>query len=107
MGIGAKKALAAAGVCVSGLLFAQTGSHTGGRHATDMVNGEVQLVDKKARTITLRHDEIRNVQMPAMTMVFGVRDPALLDKVKAGDKVKFKVESINGAPTVTVIEVSK
>src|SRR4029453_7897838 len=100
MGIGAKKALATTGLCVSGVLFAQTGPHTGAHHATDMVNGEVQLVDKKARNITLRHDEIRNVQMPAMTMVFGVRDPALLDKVKAGDKVKFKVESINGAPTV-------
>ena len=43
--------------------------------------------------------------MPAMTMVFGVKDSALLDKVKAGDKVKFKVEAIGGTPTVTVIEV--
>ena len=42
-----------------------------------------------------------------MTMVFGVKDAALLTKVKAGDKVKFKVEAIDGAPTVTVIEVAK
>ena len=106
MGIGAK-ALAAAGLCASGLLFAQTSSHTSGHHTTDMVDGEVQMVDKQARNITLRHGEIRNVQMPAMTMVFGVKDSALLDKVKAGDKVRFKVEAINGTPTVTVIEVAK
>ena len=42
-----------------------------------------------------------------MTMVFNVKEPALLDKVKAGDKVKFKVETIGGTPTVTVIEVVK
>ncbi len=82
-------------------------AHTSGQHATDMVDGEVQTVDKTARNITLRHAEIRNVQMPAMTMVFNVRDAALLDKVKAGDKVKFKVEAIGGTPTVTVIEVVK
>jgi Cu/Ag efflux protein CusF len=65
------------------------------------------MVDTKARNITLRHGEIRNVQMPAMTMVFGVKDAGLLEKVKAGDKVKFRVEAIDGAPTVTVIEVAK
>ena len=105
MGIDAKTLAAA--LCASGLSFAQTSSHTGGHHATDMVDGEVQMVDRKARNITLRHGEIRNVQMPAMTMVFGVKDAALLDKVKAGDKVKFKVEAIGGTPTVTVIEVVK
>jgi Cu/Ag efflux protein CusF len=106
MGIGAK-VLAVAGLCVSSFSFAQTHSHTTGHPIVDMVDGEVELVDRQARNITLRHGEIRNVQMPAMTMVFGVKDPALLDKVKAGDKVKFKVEAIGGAPTVTMIEVAK
>ena len=106
MGIGAK-ALAIAGLCVSSFSFAQTHSHTTGHPIADMVDGEVEMVDRQARNITLRHGEIRNVQMPAMTMVFGVKDPALLDKVKAGDKVKFKVETIAGAPTVTVIELAK
>ena len=45
--------------------------------------------------------------MPAMTMVFQVKDPALLDKVKAGDKVKFAAEKIGGAFSVTTIETSK
>ena len=99
---------AAAALCASSVLFAQGGSqvnsHGSAHQPTDMVDGEVQMVDKKARNITLRHGEIRNVQMPAMTMVFGVRDPLLLDRIKKGDKVKFKVEAVDGVPTVTVIE---
>ena len=106
MGIGAKT-LAVVGLCVSSFSFAQTNSHTSGHHTAEMVEGEVEMVDRKAGNLTLRHGEIRNVQMPAMTMVFGVKDPALLDKVKAGDKVKFKVEAIGVTPTVTLIEVAK
>jgi Cu/Ag efflux protein CusF len=45
--------------------------------------------------------------MPAMTMVFQVKDPAMLDSVKAGDKVKFQAERIGGAFTVTLIEAAK
>lgn len=74
---------------------------------TDMVDGEVRKVDKDARKITLRHSEIKKLDMPAMTMVFTVKDPAMLDKVKAGDKVKFKAEGTGGALTVTEIEPAK
>ena len=74
---------------------------------TDMVAGEVRKVDKDARKITLRHAEIKQLDMPAMTMVFQVKDPAMLDKVKAGDKVKFKAENAGGAMTVTEIETAK
>ena len=45
--------------------------------------------------------------MPAMTMVFRVKDPALLDKVKAGDKVKFKAEGTGGAFTIIEIDLAK
>ena len=55
----------------------------------------------------LRHAEIRNVQTPAMTMMFNVKDVKLLDNVKKGDKVKFKVEALGGVPTVTAIEPAK
>jgi Cu(I)/Ag(I) efflux system periplasmic protein CusF len=106
MRFGAKTFVVAV-LCVNSTSFAQTHSHSSGDHKADMIEGVVEMVDTKARNITLRHAEIRNVQMPAMTMVFGVKDAALLDKVKAGDKVKFKVEAIGGAPTVTVIEVAK
>lgn len=74
---------------------------------TDMVAGEVRKVDKDARKITLRHAEIKQLDMPAMSMVFQVKDPAMLDKVKAGDKVKFKAENAGGAMTLTEIETVK
>jgi len=64
---------------------------------------EVRKVDKDAGKITLKHGPIANLDMPAMSMVFRARDPAMLDKVKAGDKVRFKAEKIQGAYTVTEI----
>ena len=73
----------------------------------NMTDGEVRKVDKDAKKITLKHGEIKNLEMPAMTMVFKVKDPALLDKVKAGDKVKFKAEMVGSAIAVTEIEVAK
>ena len=74
---------------------------------TDTVAGEVRKIDKDARKITLRHGEIKQLDMPAMSMVFQVKDPAMLDKVKAGDKVKFKAENAGGAMTLTEIETVK
>ena len=73
----------------------------------NMTDAEVRKVDKDAKKITLKHGEIKNLEMPAMTMVFQVKDPALLDKVKAGDKVKFKAEKISSGFLVTEIETSK
>jgi Cu/Ag efflux protein CusF len=66
--------------------------------------GEVRKVDKDAHKITIRHGALANLDMPAMTMVFRVKDPAMLDKVKAGDKVKFQAEKIDGNLTVMRIE---
>ena len=74
---------------------------------TDMTEGEVRKIDKEARKITIKHGEIKNLDMPGMTMVFQVKDPALLEKVKAGDKVKFRVEKMNGALVATEIQPSK
>jgi len=54
--------------------------------AADFTEAEVRKVDKPAAKLTLRHGEIKSLDMPAMTMVFGVKDPALLDAVKSGDK---------------------
>lgn len=65
---------------------------------------EVRKVDKDAGKITLKHDEIKNLDMPAMSMVFQVKDKALLDKVKAGDKVSFTADKINGQYTVLTLE---
>jgi Cu/Ag efflux protein CusF len=66
-----------------------------------MVKAEVVKVDKAAGKITLKHGPIKNLDMDAMTMVFRVADPAMLDKVKAGDNIEFAADRVNGAITVT------
>jgi Cu(I)/Ag(I) efflux system protein CusF len=75
--------------------------------AAEMSEGEVRKVDKPAAKLTIRHGELRNLDMPPMTMVFQVRDAALLDKVKAGDKVRFHAEKSGTAYVVTAIEVAR
>jgi Cu(I)/Ag(I) efflux system periplasmic protein CusF len=74
---------------------------------TAMSEGEIRKVDKEAKKMTIRHGELKNLNMPPMTMVFQVNDPAMLDKVKAGDKVKFRADKVNGAFTVMEIEPLK
>ena len=64
------------------------------------VEGEVRKVDTDAKKITLKHGDIPNLDMSGMTMVFRVTDPALLGKVKAGDKVQFTADKVDGALTV-------
>lgn len=75
--------------------------------AADMTDGEVKKVDKEAGKITLRHGELKNLGMGAMTMVFRAKEPAMLTQVKAGDKVKFVAERINGAITVVQLVPSR
>lgn len=72
-----------------------------------MTDGEVRKIDKDAGKLTLKHGEIKNLDMPGMTMVFQVKEPALLDKVKVGDKVKFRAEKAGSGYVVTVIEAAK
>ena len=72
-----------------------------------MTDGEVRKIDKENKKITLKHGEIKNLEMPGMTMVFQVKDPAVLDTVKPGDKVMFKAEKSNGAMVVTEIQPVK
>lgn len=66
--------------------------------------GEVRRVDLTTKKIMLKHGEIKNLGMGAMTMVFQVNDPALLNQVNAGDKVRFRAEQIKGAFVVMSIE---
>ena len=75
--------------------------------ASDMTNGEVRKVDKENKKITLKHGAIKNLDMPGMTMVFQVKDAALLDSVEAGDKIKFKAEQAGSAIVVTDIHLAK
>jgi Cu(I)/Ag(I) efflux system protein CusF len=93
--------------------FAQSTDHAG-HHlaqaapaAAPMADGEVRKVDKGAGKLTLKHGPIPNLDMPGMTMVFQVKEPAMLDQVKAGDKVRFAADKIGGQYTVVKIEAVK
>lgn len=69
-----------------------------------MAEGEVRKVDPAAKKITIKHGELRHLDMPAMTMVFQVKDPAMLKQLKAGDKIRFRAEKVGGAFTVVELE---
>ena len=75
--------------------------------AGDQVRGEVIKIDKAAGKVTLKHGPIKNLDMDSMTMVFRVKDPAMLDKIKAGDKVTFEADRVNGAITVVTLDKIK
>lgn len=89
--------LAALGISAAAL--AQAGA--------SLAQGEVRKVDRDAGKLTIKHGRIENLDMPPMTMVFRVKEPAMLDQVKKGDKVRFAAESIGGQLTVTNIEAEK
>jgi Cu/Ag efflux protein CusF len=73
----------------------------------DTAEGEVRRIDKTGAKLTLKHGEIKNLDMPPMTMVFGVQDKAMLEGLKPGDRVKFKAVEKAGNYTVTELELLK
>ena len=79
----------------------------GSAKPADLSEAEVRKVDKENRKVTLKHGEIRNLDMPPMTMVFNVNDNKLLDQVKAGDRIHFRAANEGGKFTVTEIHVMK
>ena len=72
-----------------------------------MTDGEVRKIDKDAGKITIKHGEIKHMDMPGMTMVFVAKDKALLDKTSVGAKIQFMVTNENGQMTVTDIQPVK
>lgn len=75
--------------------------------AVAFTEGEVRKVDKENKKLTIKHGDIKNLDMPAMTMVFLAGDVRMLEKVKAGDKVRFKASNDGGKLTVTEIQPAK
>ncbi len=72
------------------------------------ISGEVRKIDESAGKITLKHGPAKSLGMDeGMTMVYRVKDPAILKEVKVGDKVKFEAENAGGGLTVTKIQKSK
>ena len=77
------------------------------RAATELTEAEVRKVDLDTNKVTLRHGEIRNLEMPPMTMVFQVKEPEMARGLKPGDKVKFSAEKVGGKLTIVHIEPAK
>ena len=67
------------------------------------VTGEVTKLDKAGGRVTLKHGEIKNLDMPPMTMVFRVSDAALLDNLAVGNRIRFTAERVNGQYTLTSV----
>ena len=74
---------------------------------TPAADGEVTKIDARAGKLTMRHGPIKNLDMDAMSMVFRVQDPAMLKGLKAGDKVKFEADRVNGQITVIKLQKTK
>lgn len=88
------------------------GGHAGhGDHgaaaAASLSDGQVKKVDKAAGKITVAHGPLQNLGMPGMTMAFAVKDAGWLERFKAGDKVRFLVEMVNGAYTIVQMDQAK
>ncbi|QEN02821.1 copper-binding protein (plasmid) [Sphaerotilus sulfidivorans] len=90
--------------------FAQTAMEPGKMDMSQqaaMTDGEVKKIDMEAGKITLKHGDIKHMDMPGMTMVFTARDKRLLVNVKPGDKVKFMVVNEGGKMVVTDIQPAR
>lgn len=72
--------------------------------AAEMTAGMVKKVDEKLMKVTIKHEELKNLDMPSMTMVFAIADAAMLAKLKAGSKIKFTADRVNGRLTVTEVQ---
>ena len=72
-----------------------------------MVDGVVKKVDKSAGKVTLSHGPLSNLSMPAMTMVFRVKEAAWLEQMRADGKIRFVADSINGTLTIVRFEATK
>ncbi|HWV06525.1 MULTISPECIES: copper-binding protein [Ralstonia] len=72
-----------------------------------MSHGEIKKIDTSAGKLTIKHGALENLGMDGMTMVFRVKDPAMLEQVSVGDKIDFVAEQVNGALTVVKMQKSK
>ncbi|MFT3811904.1 MAG: copper-binding protein [Acidovorax sp.] len=111
------KFIAASALLASaGAVFSQNHTHhaepaqasaESAENAQGLSEGEITRWDARTGKITLRHGELTNLDMPAMTMVFTLQAPAQIGDLKVGDKVRFRAEQVNGALAVTHIEAAQ
>ena len=106
--------IATLGLAAPAIALAQPdhAAHHGGASApaaadTKLADGTVKKIDKSAGKLTIAHGPLESLGMPAMTMVFRAARPSLLDQVKVGDRIRFAVEKVGGALTVTALEAAQ
>ena len=87
--------------------FAQQSAVTSATASNDMTDGEIRKIDKDSKKVTIKHGDIKHLDMPAMTMVFQVKDAAMLDMIQVGDKVSFKVIKTDSGYIVTELRSLK
>lgn len=71
---------------------------------TELSDGEIRKIDKDNKKLTIKHGDIKNLDMPGMTMVFQVKEPAMVDQVKVGDKIRFRAEKAASGFMVTELQ---
>ena len=74
------------------------------QNGTPLSEGEIKKVNVDTRQLTIQHGPLANLHMPGMTMAFKVKDAAMLQQVKPGDKVRMLIEKVDGALTVTTLQ---
>jgi Cu/Ag efflux protein CusF len=72
--------------------------------AQEYTRGTVKEVKADQEKVTVIHEELRNLDMPAMTMVFNVADPAMLDDMNEGDTIEFVADRVRGKLTITDVK---
>jgi Cu(I)/Ag(I) efflux system protein CusF len=98
------KLLMAVGLLIAAPVFANSHQSSVSVSPATTTEAEVRKVDRGAKKVTLKHHEIKNLEMPPMTMVFAVKDESMLGRVNVGDKVRFTAEKVGGTFTVTSID---
>jgi len=86
------------------LAFGMAAALAGGASAQEYTKGEVTKIDAQQKKLTIKHEELKNLDMPSMTMVFVVADEAMLEQVKPGQAIEFIADRVNGRITVTEIK---
>jgi Cu/Ag efflux protein CusF len=64
--------------------------------AAEWVEGEVRRVDAVNAKVTVKHGEIKDLKMPPMTMVFSLKDPEWVKKLKPGQGIRFQAKDLGG-----------
>lgn len=70
-----------------------------------MSEGEIRKINKETGKVTIKHGPLLNLDMPGMTMLFKLQDPAMIDQIKEGDKIKFVADKVDGTFVVKSLQV--